>query len=324
MPILERDPWRLQYFQAVECPSDLIIPTDDPDCYELYPRHRWIYNKLLIAETQGLAHGPHGVAPPFYPVFSKPVYNLRGMGIGGRILHDEAEYRAASTPGHMWSALLEGEHLSSDVAVVDGEPAWWRHTIGIAQGGGTFDYWHVLAEPRPALEAKCGRWLRHHLRGYTGIVNLETIGGTMIEAHLRFSDQWPDLYGEGWLDALVRLYVEGRWSFADGDRRDGYSVVLFGEHEVQYRHPPEDLLTCVRALAGVESIQITFHADRAPCLHAMPPGGFRLAIVNCTSLQAGREARALLATSFERSGLPLRNAPRAVSAGAFRERVSAP
>ena len=50
------------------------IPTDDPDCYRLYPRHRWIYNKLFVAESQGLACGPHGLEPTTYPVFSKPTH----------------------------------------------------------------------------------------------------------------------------------------------------------------------------------------------------------------------------------------------------------
>ena len=27
------------------------------------------------------------------------------------------------------------------------------------------------------------------------MINLETIGGRIIEVHLRFADQWPDLYG---------------------------------------------------------------------------------------------------------------------------------
>jgi hypothetical protein len=29
MPIIERDPWRQQYFDKVECPPELLIPTDD-------------------------------------------------------------------------------------------------------------------------------------------------------------------------------------------------------------------------------------------------------------------------------------------------------
>jgi hypothetical protein len=118
----------------------------------------------------------------------------------------------------------------------------------------------------------------------------------MIEVHLRLSDQWPDLYGAGWVEALVRLYAEGRWDFADRDRRDGYSVVLFAPHGPRYRHPPPSLVTQVRQLPEVASVQVTFHEDKEPEHHAMPPGGFRLAVVNAYSLAAGRAGRELLCT----------------------------
>ena len=102
--------------------------------------------------------------------------------------------------------LLEGAHISTDVAVVDGEPAWWRHVTGVAVGEGMFDYWTVRAARDPGLEAACRAWIRKNLEGYTGLLNLETIGGVIIEAHLRLSDQWPDLYGAGWIEAFVGLY----------------------------------------------------------------------------------------------------------------------
>ena len=50
-------------------------------------------------------------------------------------------------------------------------------------------------------------------------MNLETIGGTIIEAHLRFADQWVDLYGPGGLASMVELYSHGRWRFPDAARR---------------------------------------------------------------------------------------------------------
>jgi hypothetical protein len=297
VPIVEEDPWRAQYFAGVACPDDVVIPTDDADAYRLYPAHRWIYNKLLICETQGLEHGPHGIPPARFPVFSKPVYNLRGMGVGGRIIRSREEYERAQTPGHLWMPVLAGAHVSSDVALVDGEPVWWRHAAGHALGDGTFDYWVVQAEPLPALEAYGGEWLCGHLRGYSGFANLETIGGTIIEAHLRFADQWVDLYGAGWLEALVELYAHRRWRFADAARRTGYSVVLFGRHGVRWSVDP-GAVDELRRVAGVSSIQITFHPDRAPDAHAMPPGGFRLAIVNCWDHAVGVLVRERLTRTF--------------------------
>ena len=130
------------------------------------------------------------------------------------------------------------------------------------------------------------------------MLNLETIGGRIIEVHLRFADQWPDLYGKGWVEALVGLYAHARWNYPDADRRDGYSVVLFGPHGPRYRHPPQALVDEVRAMPQVSSVQITFHEDRAPDSHAMPPGGFRLAIVNCQDLEIGRVARERLRAHF--------------------------
>ena len=53
----------------------------------------------------------------------------------------------------------------------------------------------IQARARPGLESYCRDWIRTYLPDYTGMLNIETIGGRIIEAHLRFADQWPDLYG---------------------------------------------------------------------------------------------------------------------------------
>jgi len=291
MPICEADPWRLQYFDQAACPPGIRIPTEDADAWDWYPLHRWVYDKIAVALSQGLDAGPHGTPPPRFPVFSKPITNLKGMGVGSRVIDSPQEYAVAYTPGHMWMPLLEGRHVSSDVAVVAGEPCWWRHVTGCPAPGGTFDHWIVHAEPDPVIEAHCGAWIRRNLSGYTGMLNLETIDGSIIEVHLRFSDQWPDLYGAGWVAALIDLYERHSWVYSDRDRRDGYSVVLFGPHGAAYRHPPRALVADVLRQPGISSVQITFHEDKAPEQHAMPPGGFRLAIVNGWDLRTGLAAR---------------------------------
>jgi hypothetical protein len=298
VPIIEPAPWRHQYFDPVKCPPDLFIPTDDPEAWEWNPAHRWVFDKLQVALSQGLAAGPHGVEPPGYPVFSKPIMNFRGLGAGSRILHSAEDYEAHHTAGHFWMTLLEGPHVSSDVALVDGVPKWWRHATGLATGEGMFDRWTVHAAADPPLEAACGAWIARHLRGFTGILNLETIGGRIIEAHLRLSDQWPDLYGKGWTEAFVGLYRDRVWRYADADRRDGYSIVLCGPWGRRYRHPPRELVREVAGMPGVSSVQITFHEHKPPERHSMPPGGFRVAIVNAFDLAKGEAAREVLRAHF--------------------------
>jgi len=296
LPFLGVDSWRWQYFEGEPCPDDVVVPIDDATAWGLYPKHRWVYNKLLIAETQDLPNGPHGTPPPEFPVFSKPIYNMRGMGTGGRLVVSPEDYEAAVQPGHMWMTNCVGPHVSTDVALADGKPLWCRHTTGIAGSRGTFDYWTVHAEKLPTIEARLLPWLERHLAGFTGVVNLETIGGTIIECHLRMSEQWLDLNGAFWLRAVVALYSTGDWPFEDR-RRTGYSVVLFGAHETSWRID-RTLVSKLRHLPGISSIQITFEDDVPMAQHAMPPGGFRLAIVNCWDLEAGREVRRRLQALF--------------------------
>ena len=69
-------------------PPDVRIPTEDADAWSWYPDYRFVYDKIVIALSQGLDAGPHGVPPPCFPVFSKPITNARSLagGIAGRKL----------------------------------------------------------------------------------------------------------------------------------------------------------------------------------------------------------------------------------------------
>ena len=302
MPIVEPAPWRHQYFAHAACPDDVFIPADDPEAWAWNPAYRWVFDKLQLALSQGLDAGPHGLSPKRFPVFSKPIFNFGGMGAGSRILATREDYERHSTPGHMWMPLLDGPHISTDMAVVDGRVEWIRHATGRPTSDGMFDYWTVHAGPMPVLDDQLRAWVASRLAGYTGMFNAETIGSTIIDAHLRFADQWPDLYGRGWVDALVGLYRDRVWTFAEPDRRDGYSLALFMGHGRRFRHPPSGVVSRAAAMPGVSSVQITFHEDRAPEAHTMPPGGFRVALVNAWDLKGGEAARQYLRRWFARDG----------------------
>lgn len=123
-----------------------------------------------------------------------------------------------------------------------------------------------------------------HLGGFTGLVNIETIGGTIIECHLRMTDQWLDLNGAGWLAAVVRLYATAQWRF-DDRRREGFSVTLFVPHGGRWRIDKNAAVDLSKR-PGISRI-VTYDETFVPDERAMPPGGFRLAIVNSLDLGAG-------------------------------------
>jgi hypothetical protein len=58
------------------------------------------------------------------------------------------------------------------------------------------------------------------------------------------------------------------------------------------------LIEELAARPGVSSVQITFHEDKAPERHSMPPGGFRVAIINAFDLARGEGAREELRRHF--------------------------
>src|SRR5262249_27225878 len=131
-----------------------------------------------------------------------------------------------------------------------------------------------------------------------GLLNLETIGGTIIEAHFRLFRQMADLYGPGWIAAVVALYRDPRRQISGRGRPGGFSLGLFSPKGRRYPHRPASRVARVARMPGVSSVQITFHAERPPELHAMPPGGFRLAVINAFELEAGRAAREVLRQHF--------------------------
>jgi hypothetical protein len=297
MPFIVRDPWRLQYFEHVPCPDDVAIAVDDLDCWDLYPDKRFIYDKLLIAQSQGLACGLHSDLPQQFPVFAKPRINLKGMGFGSYLIPDAEAFHVTMGDGQMWMVRLEGPHVSTDCAMVRGHVAWMRHANGTAWHGGTFKHWIIEAAPNPALETYLLKWLSRVLPSFTGMINIESIGGRVIEAQLRFADQWCDLNGKGWLDAVVELYARGEWNFADGARHDGWSIPLFARHGTVPPHPSAEVQSRIRGLPHIKSLQITYLLDDGDN-HTMPPGGFRLAVINATDFEAGVAARAELARCF--------------------------
>lgn len=298
MPILCFPPARQRLFESTYCPPDCVIPTGDTQAYKLAPpKFRWVYNKLTVAELQGLKCGPHAIVPDEqFPIFSKPLMSLWGMGTDARVIETPEEYWQNITPGHMWCTLLSGKHYSTDIAVVEGKPVWFSHSLGVPGPRHTFDYWEVNIATEDYVQANLVAFVEAHMSDYTGMLNVETIGGKIIEVHLRFTSQWPDLYGPWFLPSLVSLYCHNSWTGPSKTGQTGYCVTLFDDEKyapLGTAITTETLQELEKAF-GVSSIMVDY--DPAVPLESWPKpaGGLQLAVINGFDLNNCRAARQML------------------------------
>ena len=198
-------PERAHLFQP-EPRSDVAV--NDAAAWRLNPAHRHVYDKLGVALAAGLHAAPCGVDPlacglaPDDWVFIKPIVNLAGMALQARAARADA---VPVEPGLFWCERLEGEHTSTDCLVRNGEVVWLAHTRASERKDRERPiHWEVGVE-LPEIEPLVVAWVERHLAGYTGLCNLEMIGGRPIEAHLRGSNGFLELYGPAFVPAWVAL-----------------------------------------------------------------------------------------------------------------------
>lgn len=247
------DYWVEQYFKEIDSPEKSIICCNDTSAWKNNPEHNWVYNKLKLCKSQGIEAGPHGVKPPFEPVFSKPIINLYGKNRGAHKIFnwDDTEY----APGHFWMPVLSGVHLSSDMVIVNGVCQWIYTMQVFTDENNNITRYESNNEDFLDLTDKNKLWALQNLKTYTGMINVESINGKIIDCHLRMTPRFVDLYGKGWLDAVVVLYDKGTWHYENG-RGVSVSYTLRAIQEGIYSIEDAEKLEEIRE--KVSSIQITF------------------------------------------------------------------
>lgn len=238
------------------------VGVNDAAAWRLNPAHRQVYDKLSLALDAGLRAAPCGVDPRDCgiardaQVFVKPIVNLAGMAVRARAVPADAVPNEA---GSFWCERLEGPHTSSDCLVQDGHAVWFAHTRGSDEKDRERPiYWEVGAA-LPDLEPLIADWVARHLKGYSGLCNLEMIGGRPIEVHLRGSNGFFDFYGPDFIPAWVAL-VDGADFTPPPPIPGGFVISVFGEVRIDEAQREAAAEQCVR-------IDIDTHtADRAAIL----------------------------------------------------------
>lgn len=181
---------------------------EDFEAWALYGKteHRWMFNKLEVALRQGLEAGPAGALPERNGTYiHRPAYNLYGMGVGANkfFYHGEEDVEAMVNykivpPGSFWCEWISGEHLS-----IDYRKTWlntweisavWKGVQDETDSLTRFAYWERLPNKSAPKIMDLPLDLPATKDTKVFAMNVETIGGKVIETHLRLgNDPFDDL-----------------------------------------------------------------------------------------------------------------------------------
>jgi hypothetical protein len=156
---------------------------DDCDVWKfVHVDDLWLFDKLILAKKLNHDCGPAGVLPTKEGKYIvRPCVNYRMMGRGAKIMHLNTKDDVIPD-GHFWCEYFEGRHLSFDyhygkqVLAVEG----FRNSEDLTR----FSYWKKTNDTY-----QLPKFLEEISLKYEWF-NIEVIGDKIIEAHLRFNDDF--------------------------------------------------------------------------------------------------------------------------------------
>jgi hypothetical protein len=162
---------------------------EDWEAWDKYPQHRWVFNKMELALRLGYCAGPTpGPVPTTGEYIVRPIYNFSGMAAGAKIMTLEQGKVYDFQPSYFWCERFYGEHLSVDYVWIDSEITPVHSSVGDTdfENLSRFSRWYEVEHRKIDLPA----WINNFRD--IGKLNIEFVGGKIIEIHLRHGDYFPE------------------------------------------------------------------------------------------------------------------------------------
>jgi hypothetical protein len=196
------------------------FPRFDGTAYKKNPKYRFVYDKLFIAQSQGMAAGPlqelTGKTDIAFPIFIKPRY-------GHQTSSSKDCYKIKSAadlaphlgkPDMMWSEFVDATEGMTDFVLVDGTIVYQLSYKYSEKQNGFADVWKYI-DPRTQPPAEVVDWVAKHMGGYTGPFNAQYRATKIIEVGLRFARTGMYIESAGCkplVDAINRMWETKTWS----------------------------------------------------------------------------------------------------------------
>ena len=168
------------------------LPHFDAQAYKLNPNYQNVYDKLFIAQSQGMKCGEltalKGNRDIEYPIFIKPRYGHKTAS--SKYCYKVKTYADLEPhfdkPEMMWSEFVDGKETMTDFVLVDGTIVYQLTYVYSEKQYGFADVWkHISPANKPPSEIV--DWVVKNMIGYTGPLNVQYRINKIIEVGMRFA-----------------------------------------------------------------------------------------------------------------------------------------
>lgn len=155
---------------------ELDIPKDDIECWERYPKHRWVYELSRLLDAQHIKWSP-------YEVESMPDRELN-------IVLESIE-SVMRQPGYIYLKRPEGVHTVTEVYITKGEVKMMRHIDPVTR----LELPSLIGE----IELRLNAFITLYFQKFTGVISTDTYANEILRIRLR---PFVDLANEADVETL--------------------------------------------------------------------------------------------------------------------------
>lgn len=138
------------------------IPRDDIECWNRYPKHRWVYELSRLLDSQNIKWSP-----------------FEADGLPDRELNIDmfSEKTLVRQPGYIYVKKPEGPHLFTEVYITKGEIKLMRHVELRKQE----ELPNLIGE----VELRLNAFITLYFQKFTGVMATETYSNEIFRIQLR-------------------------------------------------------------------------------------------------------------------------------------------
>lgn len=163
-------------FERVE----LDIPVDDIDCWNRYPKHRWVYDMSRLLDSQNIKWSP----------FEREDLPHRELNM--ELLTNSA---VVKQPGFIYVDLPKTKPLLSEIYIIRGEIKHIKHLDVNTEA--------ELSSLSGALDIRLNAFVSIHFAKFTGVLSTQSYGTNIYKCKLRPWSNDTDLTTQ---KLIVRIY----------------------------------------------------------------------------------------------------------------------